>query len=58
MIILLKTVQTQVQKKQSELIQQMFNLEEDKTALKVLAVNAYDDLIMINSDETIDLLNL
>ena len=36
----------------------MFNLEEDKTALKVLGENTYDDLIMTNSDETIDHLNL
>ena len=36
----------------------MFNLEEDKTALKVLVANTNDDLIMTNSDETIDHLNL
>ena len=36
----------------------MFNLEEDKTALKVLVVETYDDLIRTNSDEAIDNLNL
>ena len=42
----------------SEQIQQMFNLEEDKTALKDFATNTYDDLIRTNSDDTIDHLNL
>ena len=45
------------EKEQSEQIQKMFNLE-DKTALKVLVAKTYDDLIMTNSDETIDHLNL
>ena len=36
----------------------MLNLEEDKTALKVLAANTYDDLIRTKSDESIDHLNL
>ena len=36
----------------------MLNLEKDKTALKVLAANTYDDLIRKNLDETIDHLNL
>ena len=36
----------------------MFNLDEDKTALKVLVADTYDDLIMTNSDKTIDHLNL
>ena len=36
----------------------MLNLEEDKTALKALATNTYNDLIRTNSDETIDHLNL
>ena len=35
----------------------MLNWEEDKTALKVLAVVAYDDLIRTNSEEAIDHLN-
>ena len=42
------------EKEQSEQIQQMFNLEEDKTALKILMANTYDDFITTNSDETID----
>ena len=36
----------------------MLNLDKDKTALEVLVANTYDDLIMTNSDETIDHLNL
>ena len=56
MIILLRTVHTE--KEQLEQIQQMINLEEDKTALKVLAANTYDDDITTNSDETIDHLNV
>ena len=35
----------------------MFSLEEDKTALKVLAADTYEDLIRANSEETIDHLN-
>ena len=36
----------------------MFNLEEDKTILKVLVADTYNDLIRTNSDEAIDHLNL
>ena len=32
----------------------MPNLEEDKTTLKVLVADTYDDLIRINSEEAID----
>ena len=39
-------------------MQQMFNLEEDTTALKDLAPDTYDDLIRTNSDEAIDHLKL
>ena len=46
------------EKVQSEQIQQMFNLDEDKTSLKVLIADTYDDLIRTNSDDTIDYLNL
>ena len=35
----------------------MHNLEEDKTALKVLVEDTYDDLIRTNSEESIDHLN-
>ena len=35
----------------------MLNLEEDKTALKVLVVDTYEDLIRANSEETTDHLN-
>ena len=45
------------EKEQLEQIQQMLNLEEDKTALKVLAANTYDDLIRTISDETVYHLN-
>ena len=41
------------EKGQSEQIQQMLHLEEDKTALKVITANTYEDLIR----ETIDHLN-
>ena len=40
--------------KLSEQIQQMLNFEEDKTVLKVLAANTYDDIIKTNSEEAID----
>ena len=35
----------------------MLNLEKDKTALKVLVADNYEDLIQANSEETIDHLN-
>ena len=35
----------------------MLNLEEDKTALKVLVADTYDDLIRTSSEEAIDHLN-
>ena len=46
-----------IEKEQSEQIQQMLNLEEDKTALKFLAANTYEDLLMAKSEDTIDHLN-
>ena len=42
------------EKEQSEQIQQMLNLEEDKTALKVLMADAYERCIRANSEEAID----
>ena len=58
MIILPKTVQIyKIQKKKSEQIQQMLNLEEDKTTLKVLVTDNYENLIQANSEETTDHLN-
>ena len=42
------------EKEQSEQIQHMLNLEEDKTAIKVLAAATYEDLISANLVETID----
>ena len=36
----------------------MFNLDEDKTVLKVLVADTYDDLIRTNSDEVTDNLNI
>ena len=44
--------------KVSEQVLQMFNLDEDKTALKVLAADTYDILIGTSSDDAIDHLNL
>ena len=44
--------------KELEQIQQMFNLDDDKTALKVLVADTNDDLIRTNSDDAIDHLNL
>ena len=45
------------EKEQSEQMQQMLNLE-DKTALKVLEADAYDDPIRTNSDKAKNHLNL
>ena len=44
--------------RESEQIQQMYNLDENQTALQVLATDSYDDLIRTNSDKAIDYLNL
>ena len=56
MIILLKTVQNH---KRPEQIQQMYNLDEEQTTLKVLATDTYYNLNRTNSDDTIvDHLNL
>ena len=38
--------------KESGQIQQMSNLDEDQTALKVLAADTYENLIRTNSDDT------
>ena len=35
----------------------MLNLEEDKTALKILVADIYENLIRANSEETTDHLN-
>ena len=45
------------EKEQSEEIQQMLNLEEDKTTLKDLVADTEENLIRANSEETIDHLN-
>ena len=45
------------EKEHSEQIQQMLNLEENKTSLKVLVADTYDDVIRTNSEKTIDYLN-
>ena len=42
---------------QSEQIQQILNLEEDKTALKVFAADTYKNVIRANSGKTIGHLN-
>ena len=47
---------SETENKQSEQIQQMLNLE-DKTTLKVLMADTYENLIRTNSEETIDDLN-
>ena len=44
--------------RESEQIQQMYNLDENQTAFKVLVADMYDDLIRANSDDAIDHLNL
>ena len=45
--------------KEPEQIQQMFNLDEDQTALKVFSSDTYNNLIKTNSDDIIvDHLNL
>ena len=53
MIILLMTVQIYKQKKSQNRYKQMYNLDKDKTVLKVLASVMYDSLIGMNSDDTI-----
>ena len=59
MIILISTVQTQIQKKKSQnKCNKCFNLDKDMTALKFLVADTYNDLIRTNSDDTIDHLNL
>ena len=45
------------EKEQSEQIQHMLNLEEDKTAVKVPVADTYEDLIRASSEETTDHLN-
>ena len=39
--------------KEPEQIQQMYNLDEEQTALKALATDTYDNLIGTYSDDTI-----
>ena len=40
--------------KEPEQVQQMYNLNEDQTALKVFAADTYDNLIRMNSDDAIE----
>ena len=58
MIILLKTVQTQKTEREPEQIEQMYNLDKDKTVFKFLVADMYYDLIRTNSDDGADHLNL
>ena len=44
--------------RESEQKQQVHTLDKNQTALKVLVINTYDNLIRTNSDDTIDHLNL
>ena len=39
--------------KESKQIQQMYNLDEEQTMLKVLATDTYDNLIRTSSNDTI-----
>ena len=48
---------SETEKQHLEQIQQMFNLVEDKTSLKVLVTDTYENIIRTNSEETIDYLN-
>ena len=48
---------TETEKEQTEQMQQMLDLEEDKTALKILVADTYKYLIRTNSEEAIDHLN-
>ena len=41
-----------------EQIQQMYNLDENKTALKVLTADIHDNLVRTNPDDAMDHLNL
>ena len=45
---------SETEKDQTEKMQQMLDLEGNKTALKVLAADTYKDLIRSNAEETID----
>ena len=45
------------EKEQSKQIWQMLNLEEEKTTLKVLVADTYENPIRVNSEETKDHLN-
>ena len=53
MIILLKIGLNSGTERESEKIQQMYNLDENQTALKILVADTYD-----TSDDAIDNLNL
>ena len=48
---------SETEKEQTEQMQQMLDLEWHETALKVLVVDTYENLIRINLEETIDHLN-
>ena len=43
---------------ESEQIQQMYNLDENQTALQILAPDTYEDLIRTHSEDAIEHLNL
>ena len=44
--------------RETEQLQQIYNLDENQAALQVLVSDTYDDLIRTNSDSAIDHLNL
>ena len=44
--------------KESEHIQQLYNLDENQTSLQILVPDAYEDLIRASSCKAIDHLNL
>ena len=48
---------SETEKDQTEQMQQMLDLEGNKTAFRVLVANTYKDLIRTNSEETIHHLN-
>ena len=48
---------SETEKDQTEQMQQMLDVKGDKTALKVIVADAYENLIRTNSEETIDHLN-
>ena len=55
MIISQRTVPLLERKRELEQLQQMLNLEDEQTSLKVLVTNTQDNLSRLNSEENLRL---